>query len=92
MPHLQFVQVFDMYWISVIQAQLVSADVEVYITAINSKFYRKDLPLMSLQVPPELIQLFAGNSGGEVRVISALHYNVEDVFPSGRPGINEYIS
>ena len=65
---------------------------EDYSTTINSSLFNENLPQMSLQVPPELIQEFAGSSdrgGGEVRVISALYYDVEDVFPSGRPGINE---
>ena len=76
-----------------LQSQLISADVEDYSTAINSSLFDENLPLMILQVPPELIQAFAGSSGsdgGGVRVISALYYNVEDVFPSGRPGINKY--
>ena len=60
----------------------MSAGVEDYSTAIRSKQYRNDLPHMALQVPPELIQVFAESSGGDgggVRVISALYYNVEGV-------------
>ena len=76
------------YGFSVIQAQLISANVESYSTAINSELHSQDLPYMSLQVPPEL---FAGSDSGdgeEVRVLSVLYYNVENVFPSGRPGTN----
>ena len=62
------------------------------INAINSDDFRDDVPLMSIQIPSELIRLFAassGRDGGLVRVISALYYNVTDLFPSGRPGINK---
>ena len=77
---------------SVIQTRLISADVEGYrITTINSEDFRGDVPRMSIQIPSELVGLFAassGRDGGEIRVISALYYNIEDLFPSGRPGMN----
>ena len=78
--------------ISAIQAQLVSADVEEYITTISSDDFIMDAPQMSIQIPPELVQLFANISGrddGVIRVISALYYNVKDLFPGGRPEMNE---
>ena len=78
----------EFIYIPVVQAQLISADVEDYRATINSSAFDENLPLMILQVPLELIQAFAGSSGGDVRVISALYYNVEGVLPSGRPGIN----
>ena len=63
-----------------------------YIKTINSEdFYSDDVPQMSIQIPSELVGLFAnssGHDGGVIRVISALYYNVEDLFPSGRPGTN----
>ena len=77
---------------SALQTQIVSTDTEEYITAIDSTTFTSEVPHMSLQIPSELIRMFAyssGGDGGEVRVISALYYNVEDLFPSGRPGINE---
>ena len=80
--------------ITALQTQLLSGDTEGYITTVNSTTFTSDLPHISIQIPPELIQLFAnssGGDGGEVRVISALFYNVEDLFPSGRPGSNKYV-
>ena len=71
---------------------LVTAEAEESITTINSGDFRDDVPRMSIEIPPELIRMFAassGRDGGVVRVISALYYNVEDLFPSGRPGMNK---
>ena len=65
---------------------------EGYITTISSDNFNDSLPQMEIQIPPELVQLFANSSGhddGEIRVISALYYNVENLFPSGQPGMNE---
>ena len=73
---------------AVLQAQLVSTDVEGYIPTIDSGDFNTDLPRMSIQIPSELIKLFA-NSSGSIRLISAIFYNVEELFPSGRPGDNE---
>ena len=59
------------------------------IYAINSDDFRDDVPKMSIQIPSELVGLLADSNcddSGVVRVISALYYNVEDLFPSGRPG------
>ena len=46
---------------------------------------------MSIQVPSELIEMFADSDGndGVVRTVSYLYYNVEGLFPSGPPGENE---
>ena len=54
----------------------------------------KDFPKMSIQVPSELIEMFADSDGnyGVVRTVSYLYYNVEGLFPSGLPGDNEYVS
>ncbi len=75
-----------MFIISAIQTQLISADVLGYFTSTDSKNFAKDRPRMSIQIPSELVGMFAassGGGGGVVRVISALYYNVEDLFPSG---------
>lgn len=43
---------------------------------------------MTIQIPSQLIQ-FADNltdGDGMVRVVSFLYYNVENLFPSGKPG------
>ena len=76
----------------VIQAQLIPADVEGYITTISSDSFSDSLPQMTIQIPAELVQLFANSSGrddGGIRAVSSLYYNVESLFPSGRPGVNE---
>ena len=65
---------------------MIPAGVTNYITTINSQHLVDDVPLMSIQVPIELIQQFINNSDGEgegVRAIAALYYNVEDLFPNG---------
>ena len=71
-----------------IQTTLVSADVEGYITTINSEKYISGAPKMSIAIPSELVKIFGGD-GGTVRVIAAVTYNVEDLFPSGRPGMDK---
>ena len=71
---------------SAIQTQVIPADVTDYITTINSQHLVDGVPLMSIQVPPELIQQFANSSDEEgvgVRAIAALYYNVKDLFPNG---------
>ena len=65
---------------------------EEYITTINSDDFINDAPHMSIQIPSELVQIFTNGSGrseGAVRIISSLYYDVEDLFPSERPGTNE---
>ena len=73
-------------YILAMQAQVIPADVTDYITTINSQYLFDGVPLMSIQVPSELIQQFTNSSDGEgegVRAIAALYYNVEDLFPNG---------
>ena len=64
-----------------------------YETTISSEelLMSKDFPKMSIQVPSELIEMFADSDGndGVVRTVSYLYYNVEGLFPSGPPGDNE---
>lgn len=58
-----------------------------YITIINSSEFNNNLPLHSIQIHSELIRMFANSSfqdGEDVRVISTLLNNVENLFPSGR--------
>ena len=72
--------------ISAIQTQVIPVDVKDYITTVNSQHFVSDDPLLSIQVPLMLIQQFTNSSNGEdegVRVIAALYYNVEDLFPNG---------
>ena len=57
-----------------------------YVATINAEEFSSDLPLMSIEIPSELVGRFSNNS---VRVISALYYNVEDLFPNGRPGMEK---
>ena len=51
----------------------------------------EEFPKMSIQVPSELIEMFADSddNDGVVRTVSYLYYNVEGLFPSGLPGENE---
>jgi hypothetical protein len=51
-------------------------------------------PVMSIQIPSELVQAFADQSG-VVRAVSYIYYNVGDfnvgdLFPQGLPGTNKY--
>ena len=66
---------------------------EGYSTTINSEDFQVDLPKMSIQIPSELVKLSANSSDGDegvVRAVSALFYNIEHLFPSGRPeGVNK---
>ena len=76
-----------------VQAKLVEPANEEYVTTINSEklLINEDFPKMSIQVPSELIEMFADSDGndGVVRTVSYLYYNVEGLFPSGLPGDNE---
>ena len=64
-----------------------------YLTTISSEGVCNEevFPEMSIQVPLELIEMFADSDGndGVVRTVSYLYYNVEGLFPSGLPGDNE---
>ena len=67
---------------------MIPADVRDDSTTINSQHLVDDVPLMSIQIPPELIQQFTNSTDGKgegegVRAIAALYYNVEDLFPNG---------
>ena len=44
---------------------------------------------MFIEIPAEVIRKFAGSNENSKRVVSALYYNVEGLFPSERPGINK---
>ena len=70
---------------SAIQTQVISADATDYITTVNSRHLANNVPLMSMQVPSELIQQFTNGRDGKegVRAIGALYYNVEAIFPNG---------
>ena len=55
-----------------------------YLTTISSEGVRNEsFPEMSIQVPSELIEMFADSDGndGVVRAVSYLYYNVEGLFP-----------
>ena len=64
------------------------------LSTINSEDFvdtgHDDQSGMSLQVPSELVEMFAGegsgNMEGSVRAVSFLYFNVESFFPSGLPG------
>ena len=64
------------------------------LSTINSDDFvdagHEDLSGMSLQVPSELVGMFAGersgNMEGSVRAVSFLYFNVESLFPNGLPG------
>ena len=75
------------------QASLISPESGDYVTTINSsQFTNNTFPEMSLELPPEIIQHVSNKSGredGRVRAVSFLYHNVENLFPSGRPGENE---
>lgn len=67
----------------VLLAQLLS----VGINSVDFPDTRREI--MSIQIPPELVQIIAGSSGmngGLVRAVSFLYYSVQGLFPSGRPG------
>ena len=75
-----------------VQAKLLSPVDGDFVTAISSEeLVGKDFPMMSIQVPSELIEMFTDSDGndGMVRTVSYLYYNVESLFPSGPPGENE---
>lgn len=82
-------------WPAVLETQLLAPanEGETYITTISSEEFITEelLPKMSIQIPSELIELFADRDGndGVVRAVSYLYYNVEGLFPSGLPGENE---
>ena len=76
-----------------VQTKLISPSNGDFLTAISSEelLVDKEFPKMSIQVPSELIEIFADSGGndGVVRTVSYLYYNVEGLFPSGPPGENE---
>ena len=77
----------------VFQARLISPESGDYVTTINSsQFTNNTFPEMSLGLPLEIIQRVSNKSlreDGRVRAVSFLYYNVENLFPSGRPGETE---
>ena len=81
------------YHSTVIQTKLISPTNGDFVTAISSEelLVGEEFPKMSIQVPSELIEMFADSDGndGVVRTVSYLYYNVEGLFPSGLPGDNE---
>ena len=76
-----------------VQAKLIAPANGEYKTTISSKelLMSEEFPKMSIQVPSELIEMFADSDGndGVVRAVSYLYYNVESLFPSGLPGDNK---
>ena len=56
-----------------------------YLTTISSDGVRNEeaFPKISIQVPSELIEMFADSDGndGVVRAVSYLYYNVQGLFP-----------
>ena len=68
----------------------MEASFEEPTTTISSEDFGIE-EVMSIQVPSELIEMFADSDGndGVVRAVSYLYYNVEGLFPSGLPGENE---
>ena len=57
-----------------------------YVTTINSINFDNTFPEMSMNIPRELIQMFAnnrsGNGTGGVRTVAFLFYEVEHLFPN----------
>ena len=79
---------FTAIWTVLISDELESE----YVTTINTSKISNDLPLQIIQIPLELIRVFANSSSqssGKVRVISTLFHNMEALFLSGKPGINK---
>lgn len=76
---------------SVAQTQLVPAEGEEYITTINSRDFADDsIPKLLMEIPLGLVQAVLNSNEANsniVRVVSFLFYNVEDIFPSGLPGL-----
>ena len=78
----------------VVQTKLLPSGNGQLLSTINSdEFFdigREDKSGMSIQVPSELVAMFAGegsgNMEGSVRAVSFLYFNVESFFPSGLPG------
>lgn len=64
---------------AVLQTKLLSAEGDGYVTTINSKdLVGDDRPVMSIQVPLELVQMFEEET--DVRAVSFLYYDVEELF------------
>lgn len=62
-----------------------------YFTTINSREVLGEVrPELSIQIHSQLVDMFAdGSDGGVVRVVSFLYYDVQRLFPRGRPGQNK---
>ena len=76
--------------IVVAQTRLLRTDTNGLTIAITSEDFTEPPQKMSIQIPSELLQ-FADNltdGDGIVRAVSFLYYNVENLFPSGKPGDN----
>ena len=77
-------------------AALLTQQVDAYgnnntsITTIDSEdFYEDDMfPRMAIEVPVELLQIFANNETGLVRTVSFVYYAIDELFPGGLPGDN----
>ena len=79
--------------LSVIQTRLLQATDDT-VTTIDSRNYNVSSELMSIQVPAELIQLYANTIDnarvGGVKAISAIYQNVDNFsFPDSRPEMDE---
>ena len=85
---------FGLFLYVVAQTKLLPSGNGELFSTINSEDFvdagRDDLSGMSIQVPSELVRMFAGeengNMEGSVRAASFLYFNVESFFPSGLPG------
>jgi hypothetical protein len=71
---------------------LQAGDDDSFVTVDSSLFQREFPQRMRLEIPAELIEMFADSSGrddGRVRTVSAVYYNIEDLLPTTRPQMNE---
>ena len=62
----------------------VSKDDEHFTTISSSKLVNDSVSQISIEVPLELFR--NPKKQGMVNIVSYLYYNVEELFPSGRPG------
>jgi len=62
---------------------------EGLVSTINSNDFNIEFPQMSIEIPYELIRIFAGNETGGIRTIAFLFYEVKHLFPNEIAGGNK---
>jgi hypothetical protein len=69
------------------QSHFTEEIAQSHFTTINSRdISEAAFPKVSIQIPSQLADYFAGNgSGGVVRAVSYVYRNISPLFPSGRP-------